>query len=165
MRVRAAAAGEARAQAAWIAAMDPWRSLGYQRAKLATWLGRRATAGGVRVALAGRGAAAEVRGIVVVQPDVLLGDFIALLAVRPEHAGQGLGRALVADTAARTFRRRRWLYTSSDAANRPAARFYRRIGFERVGSLPHLVQAGSTELLWRMCRPAAAPLSARARLR
>ncbi len=155
MRVRAAAPGEARAQAAWIAGIEPWRSLGYQAARLGAWLRRRAVAGGVRVAVQGTGRAAVVRGIVVVQPDVLLGDFIALLAVRPEHAGQGLGRALVEDTAARTFRRRRWLYTSSDAGNVTAARFYRRLGFARVGRLPDLVQRGSTEVLWRRARPAA----------
>jgi ribosomal protein S18 acetylase RimI-like enzyme len=164
MRVRAAARGEARIQAAWIVGIEPWRSLGYQAAKLGTWLGRRAAAGGVRVAVAGRGRAAEVRGIVVIQPDVLLGDFIALLAVRPEHAGQGLGRALVADAAARTFARRRWLYTSSDAENRAAARFYRRLGFVRVGRLPQMVREGRTEWLWRLGRPGPDPLSGKARV-
>jgi ribosomal protein S18 acetylase RimI-like enzyme len=119
---------------------------------LGAWLARMAGQKSVRVAAVGRGAASEVRGIAVVQPSVLLGDFIALIAVRPEHAGQGVGRLLVEDTAGRTYRRRRWLYTSSDADNRAAARFYRRLGFERVGRLPGLVQEGRTELLWRRAR-------------
>jgi ribosomal protein S18 acetylase RimI-like enzyme len=152
MGVRWAAAGEARRQGGWIAALEPWRSLGYQAPRLGTWLARMAGQNAVRVATMGRGAKTEVCGIVVVQPNVLLGDFIALLAVRPEHAGRGVGRALVEDVAARTFRRRRWLFTSSDAGNRVAARFYRRLGFVRVGRLPGLVQAGRTEVLWRRGR-------------
>jgi ribosomal protein S18 acetylase RimI-like enzyme len=152
MRMRVAAAGEARRQGGWIAAIEPWRSLGYRSVRLGAWLARLAGQNAVRVATAGRGARTEVCGIVVVQPNVLLGDFIALLAVRPEHAGKGIGRALVEDVAARTFRRRRWLFTSSDAGNLAAARFYRRLGFARVGRLPGLVEDGRTEVLWRRGR-------------
>jgi ribosomal protein S18 acetylase RimI-like enzyme len=148
MRVRRAEAGEARRQGAWIAAIEPWRSLGYRGPRLGAWLARMAGQGAVRVA----GAGAALRGIIVVQPGVLLGDFIALVAVPPSHAGQGVGRALVEDAAARTFRRRRWLYTSSDARNRAAAGFYRSLGFVRVGRLPDLVQTGRVEILWRRGR-------------
>ena len=81
-------------------------------------------------------------GIVVVDDGVLLGGFIALLAVRPEASGQGLGRALVEHVAARTFAARRWLYVSCDGNNAAALRFYRKLGFSRVGRLPDLVRAG-----------------------
>ena len=74
---------------------------------------------------------------------------IALLAVRPEMLGRGVGRALVEAIARLTFARRRWLYVSSDSANRPAARFYAKLGFERVGKLPDLVRPGHVEILWR----------------
>jgi ribosomal protein S18 acetylase RimI-like enzyme len=152
MRVRRALPGEARGQAGWIAAIEPWRSLGYRADRLGGWLARMARARGAWVAVQGRGPTGGIAGIVVVRPDVLLGDFIALVAVRPERAGQGVGRALVEDAAARTFRARRWLYTSSDAGNRAAAAFYRRLGFSRVGRLPDLVRAGHTEILWRRGR-------------
>jgi ribosomal protein S18 acetylase RimI-like enzyme len=88
----------------------------------------------------------------VVQPDVLLGDFIALVAVRPEAAGRGVGRALVEQVAARTFKRRRWLWVSSDAQNRPAAAFYRKLGFARAALIPDLVREGRSEILWRRGR-------------
>jgi ribosomal protein S18 acetylase RimI-like enzyme len=149
VRVRKADPTPARQQASWIVALEPWRALGYRAAPLGRWLARAAGAGQVMVA-AERG---EILAVVVVQPEVLLGDFIALLAVRPSAAGRGIGRALVERVARATFRRRRWLYTSSDAANRPAAAFYRALGFSRVARLPDLVRASRTEILWRRARP------------
>ena len=146
MRVRRADLGTARRQAAWIAAIDPWLALGYSAAALSRWLSRSARAGQVWVA------GAPPRAIIVVQPEVLLGSFIALLAVRPEDAGQGLGRALIDHVAAQTFKKRRWLYVSSDLANRPAARFYRKVGFEKIARIPDLVRQGRVEILWRMRR-------------
>jgi ribosomal protein S18 acetylase RimI-like enzyme len=140
MRVRRAEPAEARKQARWIVAIEPWRSLGYQEKGLGRWLARLAREGGVFLI---------EDGVIVVQPDVLLGDFIALLAVRPEAAGGGRGRALVEHVERRTFRRRRWLYVSSDAGNAGAARFYRKLGFSRVARLPGLVRPGRVEILWR----------------
>jgi ribosomal protein S18 acetylase RimI-like enzyme len=54
--------------------------------------------------------------------------------------------------ATRTFARRAWLYVSCDAANAQALRFYRKVGFARVGRLPDLVRAGHVELLLRKGR-------------
>lgn len=93
-----------------------------------------------------------VVGISVCQPDFLLGHFIALLAVRPEAAGQGIGRALIARIERATFARRRWLYVSSDDQNRPAAKFYRKLGFARLARIPDLISSGRTEILWRKGR-------------
>jgi ribosomal protein S18 acetylase RimI-like enzyme len=144
-------------------ALEPWRSLGYEASVLGGWLGRKAAEGWIWEATgalppvdAGRSRARASRegvlGVVVAQPQVLLGAFISLVAVRPEAAGRGVGRALVERVADVTFARRRWLYTSSDAGNRAAAAFYRRLGFARVGRLPDLVKAGRTEILWRRGR-------------
>jgi ribosomal protein S18 acetylase RimI-like enzyme len=148
MRIRKARPREARRQADWIVTLDPWRGLGYQRAPLGRWLERSARRDLVWLALAGD----QVQGILVLQPEVLLGRFIALVAVITSAKGQGVGRALVTDAARRTFRTAQWLYTSSDLRNRPAAAFYRRLGFERVGRLPGMVRPGATEILWRMHR-------------
>src|SRR5262249_40986836 len=109
MRSRRADARLARRQAGWIVGIEPWRSPGYAEKPLGAWLARRARAGCVSVI----GKRRDVDGIVVVQPEVLLGDFIALLAVRPQSAGRGIGRALVDEVARRTFEQRRWLYVSS----------------------------------------------------
>jgi ribosomal protein S18 acetylase RimI-like enzyme len=64
-----------------------------------------------------------------------------------------VGRALVARVEAITFKKRRWLYVSSDSTNQPAARFYRKLGFARVARLPGLISEARTEILWRKPRP------------
>lgn len=151
--IRRATATVARAQGGWLAGLQPWRGLGYDAAGLASFLSRSAGEGQVRVARAGvRG---DVLGVLVLQPAVLLGNFVSLLAVRAEAAGQGIGRALMEQAQTETFARRRWLYVSADAGNRAALAFYRRLGFTRVGRLPDLVRAGRTEILLRQGRPVA----------
>ena len=99
----------------------------------------------MRAVLAG----GEVRALMVLQPDFLLGSFIALLAVRPEAAGKGLGRALLGRAEKETFAARRWLYVSSDSQNTGAAQFYRKAGFRRAATLSDMVRDGRVEWLWR----------------
>ena len=152
-RITRATPSLARAQARWIAALEPWRGLGYRPQPLGRYLSRMAGARGVWVARGAEGAARPtVTGIVAVQDGVLLGGFVGLLAVRPSAAGRGVGRALMEHAAAHTFARRRWLYVSCDAGNDAALRFYRKLGFARVGRLPDLVQAGRVEILLRRGR-------------
>jgi ribosomal protein S18 acetylase RimI-like enzyme len=134
--------------------MEPWRSLGYEEARLGTWLERATATHRVRVAEGEGPGEVMIQGLVVVQPGVLLGDFVALLAVREEAAGRGVGRALMAAVEEETFATRRWLYVSHDGRNRAAASFYKALGFVRVGRLPDLVAAGRTEILLRKGRGA-----------
>jgi GNAT superfamily N-acetyltransferase len=127
--------------------MEPWKGLGYRAAALGRYLARKARTRSVWIART------TVKGpplaIAVVDDGVLLGAFVALLAVRPEAGGQGLGRALVEHVGVQTSATRRWLYVSSDGNNLPALRFYRKLGFLRVGRLPDLVRPGRTEILLR----------------
>jgi ribosomal protein S18 acetylase RimI-like enzyme len=142
-------------QGRWIAEMQPWLGMGFSAAALGRFLGRAARAGEMLVAEtdAGTGARRPIAGVLVLQPNVLLGSFVALLAVRPRAAGRGLGSLLVAEAEARTFAARRWLYVSADADNLPALRFYRKLGFSRVGTLPDMVRAGRDEILLRKAAP------------
>jgi len=136
-------------QAAWIAALEPWRSLGYGAAGLARFLRRTARGAGVLIARESGARTGRVVGVLCRQEGVLLGDFISLVAVRAEAAGRGVGRALVARAEELTAGRRRWLFVSADARNRDALAFYRKLGFVRVGRLPDLIKAGHTEILLR----------------
>ena len=165
--VRPASALVAARQAGWIAAMDPWRSLGYRPEGLARFLRRSARAAeGVLVAADEEARRGSLLGVVCVQEGVLLGNFVALLAVKPEAAGQGVGRALMDAVARQTFATHRWLYVSVDAGNRGARAFYRKLGFRQVGRLPDLIRPGRVELLLRQAAPpklAAPPARSRAR--
>jgi len=143
----------ARAQAGWIAALDPWRTLGYRAVAIERYLARKATTRSVWIARTEPGVAP--RAIVVVDDGFLLGGFIALLAVRPEASGQGIGRALVERVEAEVFSKRRWLFVSCDGNNHAALRFYRKLGFARVGRLPDLVRTGNIEILLRKPAPPA----------
>jgi GNAT superfamily N-acetyltransferase len=97
MRISRARPAVARAQASWIADIEPWRGLGYLPAALGRYLARMAGNGDVWIAASGdRG---KPLGIVVATDGFLLGGFIALLAVRPDAAGQGIGQALVGRVA------------------------------------------------------------------
>jgi ribosomal protein S18 acetylase RimI-like enzyme len=150
LAVRRASAPLARAQGRWIAAIEPWRGLGYSGAGLGRFLARAAGASQAWVAISAR---RRPLGVMVLQPGVLLGSFVALLAVRPEAAGQGVGRALVAEAESEAFAARRWLYVSADSLNRAALAFYRKLGFRRVATLPDMVRPGRDEILLRKAKP------------
>ena len=150
MRIRRPSPALARRQSRWIAAMEPWCSLGYQAASLGRYLGRMARTDRV-LAAEEKG---EVLGLLVFQPDFLLGMFVALLAVYPQAAGRGIGRALMARIEQVALRNKRWLWVSSDGDNQAAARFYKKLGFTRVARLPDLIRDGRSEILWRKGRSA-----------
>jgi len=141
----------ARAQATWIVGIEPWRGLGYSAAPLGGYLGRMAREREVWIAR-GPGRRGEPLGIIVVQDGFLLGGFVSLLAVRPEAAGQGVGRALMEQVAAHVFESRAWLFVSCDSANPRALSFYRKLGFSRVGRLPDLIRPKRVEILLRKAR-------------
>jgi ribosomal protein S18 acetylase RimI-like enzyme len=134
--------------------MEPWRGLDYRADPLGRWLARAAREGEIWLARAA--AAGPISGIIVVQGGFLLGSFVALVAVKPEQAGRGVGRALMEHVQRRVFARRRWLYVSADSGNRRALGFYRELGFKRVGRLPDLIRAGRDEILLRLGAPGAA---------
>lgn len=150
-RITRATPALARAQAAWIVSLEPWRGLAYRPGPLGRYLARvaeEAAPGGVWIARpAGR--PGRPLGLVAATDGFLLGGFIGLLVVRPEASGRGLGADLVAAVERQVAAKRRWLFVSCDGDNRAALRFYRRLGFARVGRLPDLVAPGRTELLLR----------------
>ena len=74
-------------------------------------------------------------------------DYLRLIGVRADCAGQGIGAALLTDVETRAQSRDLFLLTSD--FNQGAQRFYRRMGYEQIGAIPGYVVADVTELIFR----------------
>lgn len=125
-----------------LAAMDPWRRLGFTAVGLAAYLGRE-DAALTRVVLEQDGRAAAVLAL---RRPWLRGPYIELLAVLPDAQGGGHGRRLVEWAAAQGGGN---LWACVSAFNHAARAFYARAGFVEVAPLPDLVAEGADEILLR----------------
>jgi ribosomal protein S18 acetylase RimI-like enzyme len=135
-----------------LAAMDPWRTLGYSAKVLSQSL--QVEHPDLRRHLAMRGE--EIQGLAVVRHPWLRGAYIELFAVLPDCQGLGVGRAILRhlESAYQDRARNLWLLVSG--FNQTARRFYERNGFKAIGTIPELVAAGQDEILMRKVLPEAA---------
>ncbi len=133
------------ALAAAIVTLDPWRSLGFQSATLANYLGR--ADGSARRFVLEQGG--MVAGLLVVRMPWLRGPYIELLAVLPGRQGSGLGGRMVEWAAAQARMTSANLWACVSAFNSPARAFYAHHGFAEIALLPDLVAAGYDEILLR----------------
>lgn len=154
MSLRPMFAGDIEVLAPALAALDPWRTLGFSAAGLAGYLGR--DDGALTRMVAERDGAAVA--VVVLRRPWLRGPYIELLAVLPTAQGGGLGRQLVEWAAAQGGGN---LWACVSAFNAAARAFYARSGFAEVAELPDLVVAGQQEILLRRLPGAAATATAR----
>jgi GNAT superfamily N-acetyltransferase len=127
-----------------LAAMDPWRRLGYPADRLQGYLAADSPAL-VRYRVDVEGGLA---GAMTVRWPWLHGPYLELLAVLPEAQGRGLGGALL-DWLAVQAGSSRNLWVAVSAFNTGARRFYARHGFVEVGAVPGLVRDGFDEILLR----------------
>ena len=74
-------------------------------------------------------------------------DYLRLIGVRADCAGQGIGAALLTEVEARA-RSRDLILLVSDF-NEGAQRFYRRMGYDQIGAIPGYVLPDVTELIFR----------------
>ncbi len=74
-------------------------------------------------------------------------DYLRLIGVRADCAGQGIGAALLSEVEARATSRDLLLLVSD--FNEGAQRFYRRMGYEQIGAIPGYVLPDVTELIFR----------------
>lgn len=127
-----------------LAAMDPWRQLGYAPDRLQRYLS--ADSPGLaryRVDAEGR-----LAGAMTVRWPWLHGPYLELLAILPEAQGRGIGSALLQWLAAEAAPSRN-LWVAVSGFNAGARRFYARQGFVEIGTVPGLVREGLDEVLLR----------------
>ena len=75
--------------------------------------------------------------------------YLRILAVNEGYRGQGIGRLLLRYVEEQAFRRGPNLFLCCTATNRRARQFYEREGYQAVGDVPNLIQAGLDEVLYR----------------
>ncbi|MBU0500243.1 MAG: GNAT family N-acetyltransferase [Gammaproteobacteria bacterium] len=131
--------------AARIAAMDPWRRLGYAPERIAVYL-RNPEQDARRLAIIVEGV---IAGVICLKYPWMRGVCIEMLAVLPSMQGLGLGaRAL--DHVEREYRGRTrniWLLVS--AFNERALGFYQARGFKQIGEIKDFLVEGEDEILMR----------------
>ena len=142
--IRPLAGTEGAALAVSLAALEPWRSLGFTVAGLEAYLRRDDPA--LRRVVAER--AGAVAGVLALRAPWLRGPTIELLAVLPEAQGGGVGRALVEWAVANAGGAAN-LWACVSAFNAPARAFWARTGFVEAATLPDLIRPGFDEILLR----------------
>lgn len=128
-----------------LAAMDPWKRLGYSAAAL----GRALANPDPALHRFAVDDAKETIGVVGIRFPWLRGPYLELLAIFPEAQGRGTGEAVLAwlEEQARPTSSNIWALTSE--FNLRARAFYRAVGFVEIAPLPGLVVNGSSEILLR----------------
>ena len=128
-----------------LAAIDPWKRLGYGAEALGRYLAA------VDPSLKRFAVQFEQKTIAVVciRSPWLRGPYLELLAVFPGNQGQGVGQAILAwfEEQARPSAKNLWTMTSE--FNQRALRFYQAAGFVEIAPITDLVSDGCNEILLR----------------
>ena len=136
---------EASALGALLAAMAPWRTLGYTATALQRYLWRQdATLYRYAVVVQDRPI-----GVVCVRYPWLRGAYLELIGLEATVQRRGIGREIVhwLEGQARLAAHNVWVLVS--AFNAPARTFYARQGFAEIGTLKDFVRPGADEVLLR----------------
>ncbi len=128
-----------------LAAMDPWKRLGYS----ASALGRFLTNPDPALNRFAVHDANETIGVVCIRFPWLRGPYLELLAIFPEAQGRGAGQAVLAWLEEQTRLRSNNIWALTSEFNLSARGFYRAAGFVEIAPLSGLVVDGISEILLR----------------
>src|SRR5215471_1079994 len=78
--------------------------------------------------------------------------YIHLLCVMPQWRNRGVGALLIKHVEQRVFREHPNVFLCVSSFNRAAQRFYKRMGFKRVGTISEYIIKGHSEYLMRKTR-------------
>ena len=139
-------AAEARFCARFMAASEPWLTLGLTE-ELAF---QRLTDPAREVHIATL--ESQVVGALILHLSGPLNGYIQTIAVHPDWRERGLGGRMMAFAEERIFRQSPNVFLCVSGFNRRARAFYEKLGYERVGELPDFLAKGSSEILMRKTR-------------
>ena len=138
-------AGDAIPLSAVLADMDPWKTLGYQREKLASYLLLPDPALKRFIISVEE----ELSGIVCLRNPWLRGPFLEMLAIFTSCQRRGLGKKILQWIEGQTKTVHPNIWVTVSTFNSGARRFYEQAGFVQVAVLTGLVKDGYDELLLR----------------
>ena len=139
-------ATEARFCAGFMAASEPWLTLGLTAEQIFQRLTNPARE--VHVAELER----QAVGVLVLHLDGPLNGYVQIVATHPGWRGRGLGTRLMRFAEERIFRQSPNVFLCVSAFNLRAQNFYERLGYECVGELPDFLVPGHSEILLRKTR-------------
>lgn len=136
-------AEEARYCAKFLAASDPWRTLGLSEEQIF----ERLTGSGreIHVAVSEN----KIVGVLVLQMNGPFNGYIQIIASHPDWRGHGLGTQLMDFAEHQIFHQSPNVFLCVSAFNHRAQEFYARRGYQRAGELPDFLVRGFTEILLR----------------
>ena len=138
-------APEAPGLAQALAAMDPWLTFGYSAQRFSSYLSRQDPALRRYAILVGT----DLAGVVAVRYPWLHGAYLELLGILRPFQGRGLGAEVVQWFESRSFQvaPNAWILVSS--FNTRARKFYGRLGYVELATLPDFLRPGHDEILLR----------------
>ena len=135
---------EARFCAAFMAASEPWLTLGFTSEQIFQSLTDPARE--VHVAEMEN----QIAGALILFLDGPLNGYIQTIALHPGWRNRGLGQQLMQFAEERIFRHSPNVFLCVSSFNHRAQKFYERLGYRRVGELPDFLAQGFSEILMRM---------------
>jgi [ribosomal protein S18]-alanine N-acetyltransferase len=136
-------AAEAEFCARFMAASEPWRTLGITAEPLFQKLTDPARE--VHVATVDD----QIVGVLILQLAGPLNGYLQTIATHPGWRGRGLGTRLMQFAEARIFRQSPNVFLCVSDFNHRAQAFYKRLGYQRVGELTDFLAPGRSEILMR----------------
>ena len=138
-----AGAAEARFCADFMAASEPWLTLGLTQARIFNSL--MGSSREAHVATVGN----QILGVLILHLAGPLNGYIQTLAVPPEWRGGGTGGQMMDFAEPRIFQQSPNVFLCVSSFNHRAQNFYERRGYLRVGELPDYLAKGFSEILMR----------------
>jgi len=137
---------EARFCAGFMAASEPWLTLGLTAEQAFQRLTDPAREAYVAMV------DDQIIGILILHLAGPLNGYIQTIAVHPDWRGRGIGAQLMGFAEERILRQSPNVFLCVSAFNRRAQTFYERLGYQRVGELPDFLVPGQAEILMRKTR-------------